>query len=119
MSTSTANATDAIAYYRQRTATFAQCYCTFLFASGVVGHILNIYIFTRRTLRSNACVRYFLASSIVSCVIVYCTIPLRYLSYTYGIDVFVSSVTVCRLLSYGLACVRYCRLERRILNKGE
>ena len=44
---------------------FIRCYCYVVIPLGIVGHLLSIYVFTRVTLRSNPCSRYFLAASFV------------------------------------------------------
>ncbi|CAF4373274.1 unnamed protein product, partial [Adineta steineri] len=43
---------------------FYQIWTYLLLCLGTIGHSLNIYVFTRPTLRSNPCTRYFLAATI-------------------------------------------------------
>jgi len=76
---------------------FIQVWCIVFFALGAVGHTLNIYVFTRRRFRLNSCARYFLASTLSGCVLVYVAIPIRLLQTAYNIDIFISSLLVCKI----------------------
>ena len=63
---------------------------------GVIGNILNILVFTRRTFRNNICVAYFLASTIFdSCAIIIGLLP-RLLN-GFGADPSQSSSALCKL----------------------
>ncbi|CAF4967047.1 unnamed protein product, partial [Rotaria sp. Silwood1] len=106
MSSSNTSIAATVANINQSLATFSKCWSAFLFSFGVVGHSLSVYVFTRRTFRSNPCTQYFLALTIVGCLIVYGTIPLRILQFGFNIDVFTLSLPVCKILSYILACAR-------------
>ena len=77
-----------------------------LFVFGVVGHTLNMYVFTRPKLMKNPCVRYFLASTLSGYLVVFLTIPLRMLQISYNIDVLIYSISLCRFLSYIFVCIR-------------
>ncbi len=79
---------------------FIQVWCIVFFALDAVRHTLNIYIFTRRRFRLNSCARYFLASNLSGSVLIYVAIPIRLLQTAYNIDIFISSLLVCKILSY-------------------
>jgi hypothetical protein len=106
MSSSNTSIADAIDNVNRNQSIFANCWSAFLLGFGIVGHSLNIYVFARPKLFSNPCARYFLASTIISYVILCGSIPLRLLQLGYSIDVFLTSVTMCKVLSYILGCVR-------------
>lgn len=56
---------------------FIRCYCCLAMAFGLVGHLLNIYVFTRPSLRSNPCTRYFLAATAIGMITTLYTLPIR------------------------------------------
>jgi hypothetical protein len=85
---------------------FIQVWCISVFALGAVGQALNIYVFTRHRFHSNPCARYFLASTLCACVVVYIAIPLRLLQSVYNIDIFIYSLPACQILSYLLNCFK-------------
>ena len=85
---------------------FIKVWCISIFILGSIGHALNLYVFTRRQFRSNACVYYFLASTIISYGIIYIIIPLRLLQTGYNIDVFGYSIIGCKILSYVLHIIK-------------
>ena len=78
---------------------FAQFWSYLLICLGTFGHLLNIYVFTRRKLRSNPCVRYFLASTLSGLFVTYINIALRLLQIVYKIDAFGYSFASCKILS--------------------
>jgi hypothetical protein len=78
-----------------------------LICLGTVGHSLSIYVFTRPTLRSNPCSRYFLASTLTGFFVTYVNVPLRLISAGYNIDIFGFSSTSCKILTYVLFWARY------------
>ena len=78
-----------------------------LFILGLIGHTLNIYVFTRPKFRFNPCTRYFLASTLSGYAVVCLIVPLRLLQISYNVDVFISSFIMCHILTYILACIRF------------
>lgn len=78
-----------------------------MFFFGLIGHALSIYVFTRRSLRSNPCAQYFLGSAITGLGVVLTNVPLRFLQRAYRIDVFVTSNEMCRIMSWILFSIRY------------
>jgi hypothetical protein len=90
-------------------AIFMKCWGFTAFILGFVGHSLSMYTFTRPALRSNPCVRYFLASTITSYCVVLVTVPIRTLEIGYGIDLFMTSLGACKFLTFLLSCTRYCK----------
>ena len=64
---------------------------------GTFGNIMNILIFTRRSLRTNPCSLYFLASSINNLFVLYVALLTRLLSSGWKIDPSNSSTTLCKL----------------------
>ncbi|CAF1157025.1 unnamed protein product [Adineta steineri] len=104
MSSSVVNITssnlDAINALKYSQNLFIQVWCLTMFSFGTVGHILSIYVFTRRSLYPNPCAKYFLASAIAGLIVVYTLVPLRLLQYVYRVDAFASSDVMCRILSW-------------------
>jgi hypothetical protein len=64
---------------------------------GTVGLLLNIIIFTRRSLFNNSCVQYLLANTLSNVVVVYWVIITRILSDGYGDDLSVHSTIFCQI----------------------
>lgn len=91
---------DAINDINRSMTLFVEIWCIPLFVFGVVGHALSIYVFTRREFRSNSCTRYFLASTISGCGVVYLLVPARFLETGYNISIFISSILLCQILTY-------------------
>jgi hypothetical protein len=106
MSSSNTSINTAINDIQQNMHVFIKVWSIGLFALGVVGHALNIYVFTCSEFRSNPCARYFLALTLSGCGVVYVTLPLRLLQIVYNINVFVYSRLSCQILSYILPCFR-------------
>ncbi|CAF1381049.1 unnamed protein product [Adineta ricciae] len=73
---------------------------------GVIGHILNVYVFTRRSLWSNECTWYFFAATISGIVVIIANAPLRLLQIGFSIDPFGYSIVTCKFFSYLLFGVR-------------
>lgn len=71
-----------------------------LIVLSTVGQSLNVYVFTRPTLRSNPCVRYFLAATLASILVTYVNGLLRLLQNVYSIDMFGYSNASCKALTY-------------------
>jgi hypothetical protein len=85
---------------------FTRCWCMIMFILGLIGHSLNISVFTRRTLWSNPCVRYLMASAISGYLIIFIILPLRLLEFGYNINLFISSVILCKILSFLFSWIR-------------
>jgi hypothetical protein len=85
---------------------FTRCWCMIMFILGLIGHSLNISVFTRRTLWSNPCVRYLMASAISGYLIIFIILPLRLLELGYNINLFISSVILCKILSFLFSWIR-------------
>ncbi|CAF1157669.1 unnamed protein product [Adineta ricciae] len=85
---------------------FARVWTFSMIGLGVIGHILNVYVFTRRSLWSNACTRYFFAATISGILVVIANAPLRLLQIGFSIDPFGYSIVTCKFLSYLLLGVR-------------
>ncbi|CAF4658203.1 unnamed protein product, partial [Rotaria sp. Silwood2] len=64
---------------------------------GTFGNIMNILIFTRRSLRTNPCSHYFLASSINNLFVLYVALLTRLLSSGWKIDPSNSNIVLCKL----------------------
>jgi hypothetical protein len=64
---------------------------------GIICNLLNIYVFTRPTLKQNPCCMYFLSSSISALIYTIVTIPLRTLQMGYNIDPTAYIPVVCKL----------------------
>ncbi|CAF0807870.1 unnamed protein product [Rotaria sordida] len=64
---------------------------------GTFGNIMNIVIFTRRSLRTNPCSFYFLASSINNLFLLYVALLTRLLSSGWKIDPSNSNIILCKL----------------------
>lgn len=106
MASSNISTAAAIADLKRNMILCIQIWSFCLFTLGLIGHSLNIYVFTRPKYRGNSCARYFLASSASGYAVVCLIIPLRLLQICYQIDVFVSSVAMCSILSYLLGFIR-------------
>ncbi|CAF1401337.1 unnamed protein product [Adineta steineri] len=87
---------------------FYQFWSYSLVCLGTIGHSLNIYVFTRPTLRSNPCTRYFLAASISGIHIVLSNVLLRLLQMIYpAYNPFGYSTASCKILSFIVFCTRF------------
>jgi len=67
---------------------------------GTIGNLLNIIIFTRRSLRNSSCSIYFIASSINNLFVIYTGIITRYLSLFSDNDIANNSSVLCKLKYY-------------------
>ncbi|CAF1232434.1 unnamed protein product [Adineta steineri] len=105
-SSNVSNVSATVSAINEATMVYSRCWLFMMVALGMIGHSMSIYVFSRRTLRKNPCAKYFLASTVVGCCIVYGNLPLRTLQMGYQIDVFVYSLPVCKLLSFLTACTR-------------
>ncbi len=111
MSSSATNTSNtvaaAISALQQSRVLFIQVWSCALFGFGIIGHALSIYVFTRRSLRSNPCSQYFLVSAICGVVVVCINVPLRLFQLGYNINAFVSSDAMCRILTWMLLWFKY------------
>ncbi len=73
------------------------CIPPFLIFFGTFGNVLNLIVFTRRTLRTNACSMYFLAGSINNLFATYVVILSRYLSVNWNLDITTRNTVFCKL----------------------
>lgn len=73
---------------------------------GTIGHSMSVYVFTRASLRSNPCTRYFLAATLSGFLVMYCVILLRLLQWGHNINIFVDSMASCKIFSYLLLWIR-------------
>ncbi|UJR12765.1 hypothetical protein I4U23_016939 [Adineta vaga] len=105
MSSSNTSITEAM-IIRQNTIVFIRVWSYLMIIFGTFGHISNIYVFTRPSLRSNSCSWYFLAATISGLCVVIISTPLRLLSFGYSIDYFSSSVAACKILTFIVMWVR-------------
>ncbi len=116
-STDTSIAAATVIY--DNLAIFMKCWGFFAFTLGVVGHSLSIYTFTRPALRSNPCIRYFLASTLAGYCVVLVTVPMRTVEIGYWIDLFVTSLGACKFLTYLLSCTRYYKPKWRLWTRNK
>ncbi|UJR06814.1 hypothetical protein I4U23_011101 [Adineta vaga] len=99
MSSSNTSITEAM-IIRQNTIVFIRVWSFLMIGLGIIGHIANVYVFTRPTLRSNSCSWYFLAASINGLCVVTIITPLRLLSFGYSINLFSISSAACKILTF-------------------
>ncbi len=71
----------------------------FLFM-GTVGCIVNLIIFTQKTLRRSPCSIYFIAYNIANFLYIYCVLLFLIVSLGYNIDPSIHSLVFCRLRLY-------------------
>ncbi|CAF0953639.1 unnamed protein product [Adineta steineri] len=86
---------------------FQQFWSYSMVCLGIIGHSLNIYVFTRPTLRSNPCTRYFFAATISGILIIPTNFMLRLLQMIYpAYNPFGYSTASCKILSFIVICAR-------------
>jgi hypothetical protein len=68
-----------------------------IFLFGLISNTLNIYVFTRLSLRRNPCSMYFLSSSITALAYTLINLPLRTLQYGYKIDPTSYLLSFCKI----------------------
>lgn len=73
---------------------------------GSVGLLLNLAIFTRRSLRSNSCSIYFFWATCVNIFIVFVILPFRILVGTFNIDPTVYNEPLCKIQVYIFSIAR-------------
>jgi hypothetical protein len=86
---------------------FIRCYCNVVIPFGIIGHSMSIYIFTRPTLRTNSCSRYFFAATIVGLLETCYSLPMRLIQSGYvGTDPGAYSVIFCKMTWFALYSIR-------------
>ncbi|CAF1411486.1 unnamed protein product [Adineta steineri] len=86
---------------------FFEFWSYLLICLGIIGHSLNIYVFTRPILRSNPCTRYFLAVTITGSFVTIFNMPLRLIQLMYpAYNPFGYSIASCKILSFIVMCAR-------------
>ncbi|CAF1255851.1 unnamed protein product [Adineta ricciae] len=106
MSSSNTSSVDIVNEIRRQLVVFVRCWSAILFTLGLVGHILNIYVFTRPILYSNSCGRYFFASTITGLLVVIEYLLIRALQLGYSIDLMSTSIVVCKILAFSFIPIR-------------
>ncbi|UJR06980.1 hypothetical protein I4U23_011268 [Adineta vaga] len=86
---------------------FIRCYCYLIVPLGLIGHLFNVYIFTRPSLRSNPCVMYFLAATIFGLLVTCFILPMRLIQSAYiGTDPGAYSSIICKVIWFLLNSIR-------------
>ncbi|CAF1005726.1 unnamed protein product [Didymodactylos carnosus] len=98
--TTTTTVSPAISSLNKDKNNLGRYFALLCFIFGGVGLILNVIILTRRSLRSNPCSIYFLASTFANLFIVFVSIPVRFLTAGFNIDPTIMSLANCRLQYY-------------------
>ncbi|CAF0860308.1 unnamed protein product [Adineta steineri] len=99
-SNTTNDLASAVSNVTQKTIMFTRYWCMTMFILGLIGHSLNVCIFTRPALRLNPCARYFMASAIAGYGVIFGVLPVRLLQFGYSRSLFLSSVTMCKMLTF-------------------
>jgi hypothetical protein len=87
---------------------FIRCFCYVVIPLGSVGHLLNVYVFTRPLLLSSPCSRYFLAASIVGIINIFYTLPIRMIQSGFtNTDPGAHLVVFCKITWLLLNSIRY------------
>ena len=87
---------------------FVRCYCYVIIPLGVVGHLLNIHVFTRPSLRSNPCASYFLAATAIGMITTLYTLPMRLVQSGFvETDPGAQSVLFCKITWLVQYSIRY------------
>ncbi|CAF1122845.1 unnamed protein product [Adineta ricciae] len=94
------NITYLLATVKMRSILFTRYWCIGMFIVGLIGHTLNICVFTRRSLRFNPCVRYLLASAVAGYFIIFGILPVRLLQFGYNWSLFIPSEILCKTLTF-------------------
>ena len=92
---------------------FNRCFCYVVTPLGIVGHLLSIYVFTRPSLVSNSCSRYFLAAAIVGIMNTCYTVPIRMIQTGFvDADPAAYSIVFCKMGWLFLYALRYVQLNK-------
>jgi hypothetical protein len=90
---------------------FIRCYCLLMIPIGIIGHSLSIFVFTRRSLRSNPCVMYLLSATIFGLLSSCFILPMRLIQSGYeDIDPTTHSLFLCKIIWFLLYSIRYVSL---------
>jgi hypothetical protein len=76
------------------------------FVPGVIGIIFNMLVFTRPTLRREACTNYFFAATCVDSFIVFVVLPTRIVSNGFGLDPGNLNRVICKLENFSFNAAR-------------
>ena len=76
---------------------FSRYFLSLMLLLGIIGLSLNTLIYTRKALRNNSCVQYFLASTIANYFVVFFVLPSRILSDGFAIDPGTYNLGYCKL----------------------
>lgn len=108
ISTTTPNLLLAASSLNYATMLFIRCYCFVVIPLGMSGHLMSVYVFTRRTLIVNPCSTYFLAATIVGIVNTCYTLPMRLLQSGFvDTDPGARSAIFCKLTWLTNYSIRY------------
>ncbi|CAF0741873.1 unnamed protein product [Adineta ricciae] len=97
---------DALSAITTTSVMFTRYWCITMFIVGFIGHLLNLCVFTRPTLRTNPCARYFMASTIAGFGVILIVLPIRVLQFGYGRSLFIPSVFLCKFLTFLFSWLR-------------
>jgi hypothetical protein len=100
---------SALATVTSNSIRFTRYLCFIMFILGLVGHTLNICVFTRPTLRSSPCARYFMASAVAGHAVIFIILPVRLLQFGYGSSLFLPLVPMCKFVTFLFSWIRYAR----------
>ncbi|CAF1331658.1 unnamed protein product [Rotaria sordida] len=67
------------------------------FVFGGIGLILNVFVFTRASLRREPCSLYFFSSTLFNLFVIFVLIPVRIVSEGYNIDIGNYNLTICKI----------------------
>ena len=78
----------------------SQIFPIILLIAGTFGHICNIFIFSKRSQRTNPISVYFLSGTIVNLIVIYAGVLMRYLQDNNNVDPVNNNIIVCRIRSF-------------------
>ncbi|UJR38764.1 hypothetical protein I4U23_031429 [Adineta vaga] len=99
--------TTSISYWTYYSSTFNRFFPIPLLIFGTFGNIINILVFTRKTLRKNSCVQYLLSTTIVSLLALYIGLMSRLLN-GFNLDYTSSSSILCKIRYFLSYLCLYC-----------
>lgn len=103
---------DSLAYLLPIASSLNRIVPIFQLIFGTFGNVLNILIFTRRSLRTNPCSFYFLISSINNLFVLYVALLTRLLSSGWKIDPSNTNLALCKLRIFfvysSLCLIQWC-----------
>jgi hypothetical protein len=82
------------------------------FVFGGIGLILNIFVFTRPSLRCQPCSLYFLSSTYFNLFVIFVVIPVRIVSEGYNMDLANYNIGICKteIFTFNVICTISCWL---------